>query len=110
MLEDRNVPIEDLIINKRLSKKASENRKEILQATVSKQLAKHGMVLDAGESISYIITDFYNRDPAKRAVHVDMLKEGTEYDIGKYSEMLIDSANTILTPFGLTNPLQSKLV
>ncbi len=110
MLEDRNVPIEDLIINKRLSKKASEYRKEILQATVSRQLAKHGITLDAGESIRYIITDFYNRDPEKRAVHVDMLKEGTEYDIGKYSEMLIDSVNTILTPFGLTNPLQSKLV
>ncbi len=110
MLEDRKVPIEDLIINKRLSKKASEYKKEILQATVSKQLAKHGITLDAGESICYIITDFYNRDPEKRAVHVDMLKEGTEYDVGKYSEMLIDSANTILAPFGLTDPLQAKLV
>ncbi len=110
MLEDRKVSIEDLIINKRLSKKASEYRKDILQAAVSKQLAKHGITLDAGESVCYIITDFYNRDPEKRAVHVDMLKEGTEYDVGKYSEMLIDSANTVLTPFGLTDPLQAKLV
>lgn len=110
MLEDRKVPIEDLIINKRLSKKASEYRKDILQAIVAKQLARHGMALDAGESVRYVITDFYNEDPEKRAVHADMFNEGTEYDIGKYSEMLIDSANTILNPLGITDPLQTKLL
>ncbi len=110
MLEDGQVPIEDLIITKRLSKDASDYRKGILQAIIAKQLAKHGRELEAGQSISYVITDFYNKNPEQRALHTDLLTNSSKYDVRKYSEMLIDSANTILTPFGLTNPLQSKLV
>lgn len=56
-----------------------------------------------------IITDFYNNNPERRAVHIDLLKENQEYDVRKYSEMLLDSANTILNPFGIIDPLQSKL-
>ncbi len=66
--------------------------------------------LEAGQSISYVITDFYSKNPEQRALHVDLLPNSSMYDVRKYSEMLIDSANTILTPFSLTNPLQSKLV
>jgi DNA polymerase-2 len=110
LLEDRQVPIEDLTIHKQLSKKASDYKKDILQAIVSKQLTNHGRELDAGQSISFIITDFYNENPEKRALHIDLLGKDSEYDVRKYSEMLIDSANSILSPFGLTNPLQSTLV
>lgn len=53
VLEHRNVPIEELIINKRLSKNGSDYKKDILQAIVSRQLAEHGRKLNAGESISY---------------------------------------------------------
>lgn len=110
MLGDRQVHIEDLIINKRLSKNGSDYKKDIIQAIVSRQLAKHGNNLNAGQSISYIITDFYNSNPEKRAIPIDLINSSTEYDVRKYSEMLIDSANTILNPFGLTEPLQSKLM
>ncbi|MFQ5969289.1 MAG: DNA polymerase domain-containing protein [Nitrososphaerales archaeon] len=109
LLEDRQVSIEDLVINKRLSKSASDYKKDILQAIVSKQLANDGRELVAGQVISYIITDFYNKNPEKRALHIDLLRDNSEYDVRKYSKMLIDSANTILTPFGLVDPLQSKL-
>jgi DNA polymerase-2 len=109
LLEDRRVPIEDVIIHKQLSKKASDYKKDILQAIVSKQLACHGRDVAAGQSISYIITNFYSKNPEKRALHIDLIGADSEYDVRKYSEMLIDSANTILNPFGLQDPLQAKL-
>jgi len=109
MLEDRQVPIKDLIITKRLGKSASNYKKNILQAVVSTELAKHGRKLNAGEAISYIITDFYNKNPAKRAIHIDLINGNAHYDIRKYLEMLIDSASTILNPFSPTNPLQTTL-
>jgi DNA polymerase-2 len=109
VLEHRQVPIEDLVINRKISKDGKDYKKDILQAVVVRQLAKHGRELKAGEVISYIITDFYNKNPEKRAIHADMIHGDIEYNARKYSEILIDSANTILTPFGLTNPLQSRL-
>jgi DNA polymerase-2 len=108
-LKDRQVPMEDLVINRKISKNGKDYKKDILQAIVSRQVAEHGRNLKAGEAISYIITDFYNKNPEKRAIHTDMIHGSIEYDVRKYKEMLIDSANTILQPFGLTNPLQRTL-
>ncbi|MGH9876299.1 MAG: DNA polymerase domain-containing protein [Nitrososphaerales archaeon] len=108
MLEERKVPVEDLVINRKLSKKPLEYRKDIVQAIVARQLAKHGRELDAGEPVGYVITDFYNKRAEKRAAPIDVL-QSSPYDVRKYSEMLIDSANTILNPFGLTDPLQMRI-
>ncbi|MEM3084566.1 MAG: DNA polymerase domain-containing protein [Nitrososphaerales archaeon] len=103
-LEDRQVPIEDLIIHKQLSKDALDYRKDILQAVVARQLFKRGRKLNAGESISYLITDYQNKNPDRRAVHADMI-DGQQYDVKKYSSMLIDASNTILQPFNVTGSL-----
>ena len=60
------------------------------------------------EPVGYVITDFCNKRAEKRAAAIDLL-HGYDYDVRKYSEMLVDSANTILNPFGITDPLQYKL-
>jgi DNA polymerase-2 len=109
MLEERKVPIEELIINRRLSKNGSDYKKDILQAIVCRHLARYGKEVNAGEMISYVITDFYNKNPDKRVVPADLIYGDQCYDVRKYSEMLLESANTILNPFGVTNPLQMKL-
>ena len=108
MLEERKVAVEDLVIHRKLSKKVSDYRKDIVQAIVSRQLARHGRALDAGEPVGYVITDFYNKRPEKRAAAIDLLQDH-DYDVRKYSEMLIDSTNTILNPFGITDPLQMRI-
>ncbi len=108
-LKERKVPIEQLVVNRRLTKGSSDYKKDIIQAIVAKQLDKCGRKLYAGESISYVITDYYNKTSERRAIHTDLINGSVEYDVRKYLEMLLDSANTILNPFGITNPLQATL-
>ena len=99
-LKQGNVSPFDLVIRRRISKDPFDYENNSVNAIVSQTLAEAGVHLMAGESIQYIITDSTGkRDPMKaKPLALYALDDG--YDAEKYSEMVLEAAETLLEPLG----------
>ena len=64
------------------------------------QLTEAGKTLTRGAIIQYIYTDAAHRNPLRRILPVDLIKEEHGYDNEKYRDMLLEAAETILGYFG----------
>lgn len=109
-LQQRQVSVSDLIITKQISKNPADYTHDILQAIAARQLQAEGRLLSPGQSVSYIILDSSHDDPRRRVIPVELAAAGSRYDVSKYSELLIDAAATILTPFGCSKERVATLV
>ena len=76
------------------------NNRNTLENSVLKQLELNGEYLKAGQILQYIITD-YDGSLLKRAVPNQLVDYITNYDIKRYSKLLIDTCNTVLKLFGI---------
>jgi DNA polymerase elongation subunit (family B) len=101
-LKYRKIDTENLIFTKLLSKDYNQyNNRNTVENSAIKQLELNGEYVKAGQVLQYIIID-YNGPLLKRVVPIQLLNNKTNYyDIKKYSELLIDSCNTLLKPFGI---------
>ncbi len=72
ILKERNVPLEQLIFTKRLSKDYSKYqiKRNTVEGSAINLLASEGKTLKAGELLRYIITDFYQKSSTIRAVPI----------------------------------------
>ena len=102
LLKYRKIDTENLIFTKLLSKDYNQyNNRNTVENSAIKQLELNGEYVKAGQVLQYIIID-YNGPLLKRVVPIQLLNNKTNYyDIKKYSELLIDSCNTLLKPFGI---------
>jgi len=102
LLRSRKVDPENLIFTKLLSKDYNKYNKKrnTLENNALKQLELNGEYLKAGQVLQYIIID-YNGPKCKRVLPFQLLDNKTNYDIKRYSKLLIDSCNTVLEPFGV---------
>ena len=100
MLRAGSVPIEDLVLEKRLSKSSWEYSKRVEQAIAANHLTKEGGSVHGGQSISYVITDGTSRIADNRAIPIELLGERVHYDMEKYATLLFSSAMNLLLPFG----------
>jgi DNA polymerase-2 len=89
-----------LIIKRHISKDPFEYSNRSINAIVSQTLSEAGVHLSPGEGIEYIITDATGkRDPMKaKPLALYALHDG--YDADKYSEFVLQAAETLLEPFG----------
>jgi DNA polymerase elongation subunit (family B) len=72
-----------------------------LENNALKQLELNGEYLKAGQVLQYIIID-YNGSKSKRVLPFQLLEDNkTNYDVKRYSKLLIDTCNTVLEPFGV---------
>ena len=92
--------LEDLVITKSLSRDLGEYRSNVATALAARQLMEEGLEVTAGQTIRYLIRDHRAKDPGRRVVAAQLLEEDTKYDATTYSEMLLDSAASVLAPFG----------
>ncbi len=99
-LASRNANPLELIIKRHISKDPFEYSNRSKSAIVSQTLVESGVKLSPGESIQYIITDASGkRDPMKaKPLALYALEDG--HDAAKYSEMVLDAAETLLLPLG----------
>ena len=109
LLKENKVPIDELTFNKRLSKDSNkyQNRNTIESNALTK-LNNEGKFLKAGETLQYVITDYYQtRSKHNRAIPIELINESTCYDVKRYIELLIEACNSVTEPFGLkmTSPL-----
>ena len=101
-LEEHKVSLTELIITRRLSKNPGEySSKRQLQVNAADHLAQKGLKLQAGQSISYVITR-YKSAGKDRSIPRELLEDKIEYDSYRYIELLADCCSTILSPFGVS--------
>ncbi|HZW56115.1 MAG TPA: DNA polymerase domain-containing protein [Nitrososphaerales archaeon] len=101
-LEDHMVPPSELLIRRRLSKNLDEYfSKRQLPVSAASKLSIRGLELQAGQSISYVITR-YRTSGKDRSIPEEIVTEDSEYDSERYVELLSDCCATVLSPFGVT--------
>ena len=101
LLKNRKVESEDLVFTKILSKNYNHyTNRNTLENGAIKQLELNGDYLKAGQILQYIVTK-YSESLLKRVVPIQLVDQRTTYDVKRYSELLIDTCNRILKPFGI---------
>lgn len=101
-LERHEVPALELLINRRLSKDVKDYKStRRLQVNAASNLEKEGHKLRAGQSVSYIITN-YKTKGMSRSISRELVAEETEYDSERYVDLLADCCATLLVPFGVS--------
>ena len=99
-LKQRDVSLTDVVILNALSKNHDQYNSNLVQVSAVRQLAEEGLELMAGQSVSYIITDYRSKAQEERVKPVELLDSGTRYDKERYIELLLRGAGSILQPFG----------
>jgi len=99
-LKQGNVSPFELIIRRSISKDPYEYENNSINAIVSQTLADAGVHLMAGESIQYIITDSTGKKDPMKAKPLALYALDDGYDAEKYSEMVLEAAETLLEPLG----------
>jgi DNA polymerase elongation subunit (family B) len=107
-LRNGKVPVEELVIEKRLSKTPNEYKNLVLQAIAAKHLVKEEAHVHAGQTISYVVTNSKSKIRENQALPAE-LANGTMYDSEAYSELLLSSAVNLLLPFGYNFEALRKL-
>ena len=109
-LVEGKIPIEDLVIEKRLSLRPSEYAHSVLQAIAAKQLVEEGVEMSAGQTVQYIIVDSKNKHPLRRVKPAQLLNRHIRYDAEKYLELLLASATNLLGQFRTVDDIDDIVV
>jgi DNA polymerase elongation subunit (family B) len=96
LLRNGRVPIQDLAIEKNLSRTPNEYTSQVLQAIAAKRLTEEGKEIHAGQHIGYIITRNKSSIPENRALPAELADQDTTYDSERYVELLRLSAMNLL--------------
>jgi DNA polymerase-2 len=100
-LRSGQVPYQDLVITKRLSRDPMAYSKDTLLAIAAKELLGSGVELSPGESIQYIVTEEHADAKCDRVRPFVHYRGREPYDVEKYTEMLLKATETVLTPLGV---------
>ncbi|MBI3023852.1 MAG: hypothetical protein HYY68_09065 [Thaumarchaeota archaeon] len=98
-IQNQEVPIEQMVFTRNISKKPDEYTSRTVEAGVAKQLAREGVELHAGEQVRYVITDYCSTSSERRAMAFDLADGRTAYDSRRYIELLGEVCSAILEPF-----------
>lgn len=108
LLRYKKVPINDLVLTKRISKDVDEYKnRNTVELDALLQLKHAGKSLKSGQILKYVLIDYYRKNSRKRSVPVELINSKTVYDAKRYSELLVETCNSVTEPFGLklTNEL-----
>ena len=96
-LIDGEVPIEDLIISKHLSKNPKHYKQQVSQVIAAEQLIKEGSEVHAGNNVHFVFTDSKNKRFDRRVKAEQLLGKGVNPDETKYLQLLYASAASLLS-------------
>ncbi len=91
------VPIEDLIVSKHLSKNPKHYQQHASQVIAAEQLIAEGSKVRAGNSVSFVFTDSNNKRFDRRVKAEQLLDKGVNPDEKKYLQLLYASAVSLLS-------------
>jgi DNA polymerase elongation subunit (family B) len=95
-IREGRVTGEELAITFNLSKTPEEYVHDTVSSLAAKQLAASGVVLHAGETVKYVITNAADKVKDWRSKPLALMENGLEYDVGKYLQLLDRAAMEIL--------------
>jgi DNA polymerase elongation subunit (family B) len=101
-LIDGDIPIEELIVSKRLSKNPKHYRQHVSQVIAAEQLIKEGSEVHAGNSIKFVFTHSEDKRHERRVKAAQLVEEGTNPDAKRYLLLLYASAASLLSFAGYT--------
>jgi len=101
-IRNRDVSVNDLVILNSLSKNHDQYNSSLVQVSAIRQLAEEGLELVAGQSVSYVITNYKSKSQNERVRPTELLDASTRYDVDRYIELLLRGAAAILQPFGVS--------
>ena len=101
-LLDGEVPIGDLIISKRMSRRPDRYRQHVSQVIAAEQLIKEGAEVHAGNSVKFLFTHSKDKRHERRVKAAQLIEKGIEPDTEKYLTLLYSSAANLLSFEGYT--------
>ena len=102
LIRDGAVPVDELVIEKRLSKNLDEYRIMVPQVIAAKHINREGREVHAGQALNYVVTINKSRIIQNRALPVELVGEDYPVDSTWYIDLLFASTANILLPFGYT--------
>lgn len=100
LIRTGQVPVEKLVLEKRLSKSPEEYKSLSHQAIAAQQLHREGRYIHAGQNIRYIATADRAAVQSNRAVPSELFEESIGYDAETYVKLLIASFVNLFLPLG----------
>jgi DNA polymerase elongation subunit (family B) len=100
-IKNGDVSLTDLVILNALAKNHDQYESNLVQVSAIRQLAEEGLELMAGQSVSYVITNYHSKVQSERAKPVELMDGDTRYDRERYIELLLKGGASILQPFGV---------
>ncbi len=103
-LMNGEIQITDLVISKLLRQNIEKYRSLFPHVAAAIRLNVSGVIANRGDNIQYIHTDSSHTDPLFRITPAKLISS-EKYDKEKYLDMLLDSAETVLSIFGFSRSL-----
>ena len=103
-LMNGEVQINDLVISKLLRQNIEKYKSLFPHVSAAIRLNVSGAIANRGDTIQYVHTDSSHTDPLQRITPANLISS-KEYDKEKYLEMLLDSAEAVLSIFGFNRSL-----
>jgi DNA polymerase elongation subunit (family B) len=100
-LMNGDIQITDLVISKLLRQNIEKYRGLFPHVAAAIKLNLSGIIAGRGDNIQYVHTDSNHTDPLHRITPAKLISS-EEYDREKYLEMLLDSAEAVLSVFGFS--------
>jgi len=101
-LLDGEVPIEDLIISKRMSRNPERYHQHVSQVIAAEQLIREGAEVHAGNSMKFVFTHSKHKKHERRVKAAQLIEKGVEPDTARYLTLLYSSAANMLSFDGYT--------
>jgi DNA polymerase I len=98
------VQITDLVVSKLLRQNIEKYRNLFPHVAAAIRLNVSGVIANRGDNIQYVYTDSNHSDPLYRITPAKLISS-KDYDREKYLEMLLDSAEAVLSIFGFSRSL-----
>jgi DNA polymerase elongation subunit (family B) len=97
----KDVPVAELVVSQVLRKPLAEYAYMFPHVSAAVNLAQQGKITRKGEVIKYVYVNANHPNPFRK-VAPDELYEVKHYDKAKYGELVLDAAETVLSPFGFS--------
>jgi DNA polymerase elongation subunit (family B) len=110
MIRDGTVPVEELTVEKRLSKNLNEYRNMVPQAIAAQHLNREGGEVHAGQPLGYVVTYNRSRITQNRALPAELVGQDYPVDSEWYIDLLAASTANILLPFEYNSVVLKKSI
>jgi DNA polymerase elongation subunit (family B) len=98
LVRSGSVPLEQLVIRKRMRKGIEEYASSVAQRSAALQLLHSGREVEVGEEMPFVYVDRCNANPASRIAVPGRFKG--RYDKEAYAKMVLDAAVTVFSGIG----------